>query len=140
MATPERIRVCIRAGKEDWIGVAYAAETDNPSTVHEYVREDRKYFCSCGGALTAEEYITHYFELGHDRGDPAVTASAAPVVDGISWSALLAVLERLKSKTRNPDAEWYHGWNAAIQCLINDINARSAAAATAAPVEQSDER
>lgn len=50
---------------------------------------------------------------------------------GISWTALLAVLERLRSKNRNPDNEWYHGWNAALQCLINDINARSAA--TAAP-------
>lgn len=34
----------------------------------EYIRATRKYFCSCGGALTAEEYITHYFELGHDHG------------------------------------------------------------------------
>jgi fructoselysine-6-P-deglycase FrlB-like protein len=33
--------------------------------------QSRQYFCSCGGALTAEEYITHYFEMGHDRGDPA---------------------------------------------------------------------
>lgn len=31
----------------------------------------RRYFCSCGGALTAEEYIDHYFVRGHDRGDPA---------------------------------------------------------------------
>lgn len=44
--------------------------------------------------------------------------------EGISWSALLAVLERQKSKNRNPNNEWYHGWNAAIQCLINDIAAR----------------
>lgn len=64
-------------------------------------------------------------------------ASTAPVVDGISWTALLACLERLRSKTRNPEAEWYHGWNAAIQCLINDINARSrpAAASPAAPAD-----
>ena len=41
----------------------------------------RQYFCSCGGALTAEEYLTHYFDLGHDRGDPASPASTAPVVD-----------------------------------------------------------
>lgn len=45
--------------------------------------------------------------------------------DGISWTALLSVLERLKSKNRNPENQWYHGWNAAIQCLINDINSRS---------------
>lgn len=70
-------------------------------------------------------------------GDPAITrrddndveyiraAVAAPPGDaGISWSALLAVLERLRSKNRNPDNQWYHGWNAAIQCLINDVNAR----------------
>jgi len=28
----------------------------------------RHYFCSCGVACTAEEYIEHYFEKGHDRG------------------------------------------------------------------------
>jgi hypothetical protein len=33
----------------------------------------RHYFCSCGGALTAEEYVEHYFEKRHDRaeGTPA---------------------------------------------------------------------
>ena len=61
---------------------------------------------------------------------PSVSAEG-----GITWSALLAVLERLKSKTRNPEAEWYHGWNAAIQCLINDINGRS----RSAPTTQEDE-
>lgn len=55
----------------------------------------------------------------------ASVAAPQAVTDGISWTALLACLERLRSKTRNPDAEWYHGWNAAIQCLINDVNARS---------------
>ena len=35
---PERIRVCIRAGKADWIGVAYADETADPDAIHEYVR------------------------------------------------------------------------------------------------------
>lgn len=64
------------------------------------------------------------------------TASAALTVDGISWSALLGVLERLRSKNKNPEADWYNGWNAAIQCLINDINSR--VATTVAPVEQSD--
>lgn len=34
---PERIKVCIRLGKEDWIGVAYANETADPSAIHEYV-------------------------------------------------------------------------------------------------------
>lgn len=36
----------------------------------------RRYFCSCGAALTAEEYVTHYFELGHDKSE--VRASVAP--------------------------------------------------------------
>lgn len=42
----------------------------------------RHYFCSCGGALTAEEYIEHYFEKGHDRGDPEllIKAAAAEIV------------------------------------------------------------
>lgn len=37
---PERIRVCVRAGRADWIGVAYADETADPSAIHEYVRAD----------------------------------------------------------------------------------------------------
>lgn len=60
-------------------------------------------------------------------------AVAAPPGDGISWTALLSVLERLRSKNRNPDSEWYHGWNAAIQCLINDVNARAATSPPVAP-------
>lgn len=62
-----------------------------------------------------------------------VRADVAQTVDGISWSALLSALERLRSKNRNPDNEWYHGWNAAIQCLINDINSRSATASAVTP-------
>lgn len=68
-----------------------------------------------------------------------IIASAASVAapqgdaDGISWTALLSCLERLRSKNRNPDADWYNGWNAAIQCLINDINSR----ATSSPVSPS---
>lgn len=42
----------------------------------------RPYFCSCGGALTAEEYITHFFELGHDRGSmPVVQPPEAIIAD-----------------------------------------------------------
>lgn len=55
---------------------------------------------------------------------PVIPEKQATTVNGISWSALLDVLERLRSKNRNPANEWYHGWNAAIQCLINDINSR----------------
>jgi hypothetical protein len=36
--------------------------------ISKYCEPKRHYFCSCGGALTAEEYIEHYFERGHDRG------------------------------------------------------------------------
>jgi hypothetical protein len=41
----------------------------------------KKYFCSCGAACTAEEYIEHFFEKGHDRGDaslPYCPACGAP--------------------------------------------------------------
>jgi hypothetical protein len=31
------------------------------------VVEQRHYFCSCSAACTAEEYIEHVFEKGHDR-------------------------------------------------------------------------
>jgi hypothetical protein len=33
--------------------------------------EQRHYHCSCGAVCTAEEYIEHVFEKGHDRGLPA---------------------------------------------------------------------
>lgn len=48
----------------------------------------RHYFCSCGGALTAEEYIVHYFEMGHDRaeGDPSVGKFIATIADGLRHS------------------------------------------------------
>lgn len=45
--------------------------------------------------------------------------------EAISFTALLSVLNRLKSKNRNPERRWYLGWNAALDCLINDINARN---------------
>lgn len=41
IAPPERIRVVVRAGKPDWIGVAYAAETSDPSRIHEYINAAR---------------------------------------------------------------------------------------------------
>lgn len=37
----------------------------------------RKYFCSCGMPCMAEEYIEHYFEQGHDRGEGAQVAVEA---------------------------------------------------------------
>lgn len=36
----------------------------------EAEQERRQYHCSCGATLTAEEYIKHYFEMGHDRPSP----------------------------------------------------------------------
>jgi hypothetical protein len=62
-----------------------SAALEHPENAEGYIRQvieqlghfppteatQRKYFCSCGGALTAEEYIEHYFERGHDRGEGA---------------------------------------------------------------------
>lgn len=44
-------------------------------------------------------------------------------VIAIPKDTLLAVLNRLKSKNRNPEREWYLGWNAALDCLTHDIEA-----------------
>ena len=54
----------------------FDANAKAPEGGVEYVRADlaqppRTYHCSCSAALTAEEYIHHYFELEHDRGDLA---------------------------------------------------------------------
>jgi hypothetical protein len=46
--------------------------------------------------------------------------------DVITFTALIEVLKRLRSKNRNPDREWYEGWNAAIDCLIHDAESRTA--------------
>lgn len=48
----------------------------------------------------------------------------------ISFVALLGVLNRLKSQNRNPERDWYLGWNSALDCLINDINARQSSEAS----------
>ena len=45
--------------------------------------------------------------------------------DSISFTALIQVLERLRSKNKNPNRKWYEGWNAAIDCLLNDAKARA---------------
>lgn len=34
---PERIRVCVRHGKDDWIGIAYSTNAGDPDAIHEYV-------------------------------------------------------------------------------------------------------
>jgi hypothetical protein len=46
--------------------------------------------------------------------------------DVITFTALIEVLKRLRSKHRNPNREWYEGWNAAIDCLIHDAESRTA--------------
>ena len=64
----------------------------------------RHYFCSCGGALTAEEYIVHYFELGHDRGVPvfAESAVAAPQGDAYKRASQLVHLWVVDRRLRPP--------------------------------------
>ena len=37
---PERIRVNIRHGKDDWIGIAYSSKATDPSKIYEYVTTD----------------------------------------------------------------------------------------------------
>lgn len=37
---PARVRVCVRQGKDDWIGVAYTSQPCNPDTIREYVAAD----------------------------------------------------------------------------------------------------
>lgn len=53
--------------------IATPATTPSPDAA-------RHYFCSCGGALTAEEYIEHYFEKRHDH-DDAGNQAAAKIAD-----------------------------------------------------------
>lgn len=52
-----------------WTGTAPAPSISEQS--------QRIYFCSCGGACNAEEYIEHFFVKGHDRGDPAPISDEA---------------------------------------------------------------
>lgn len=37
---PERIRVIVRRGKDDWIGIAYSANAPNSDKIHEYIRDN----------------------------------------------------------------------------------------------------
>lgn len=58
--------------------------------------------------------------------EPLPTQGQAPEQQGdsIALAALRSVLERLRSKNANPNNDWYVGWNAALDCLIHDIDAR----------------
>lgn len=58
--------------------------------------------------------------------ESALSGPAVATGDGewsITKSALLSVLERLRTKNRNLNRDWYVGWDAAIQCLIGDVTA-----------------
>lgn len=95
----------------------------------------------------ARELWNYYLDIDSDReesGEAAIAKGAEMVMrhlpqpaawQGISFNALLAVLARLKSENRNPERQWYLGWNAALDCLTNDINARNSAPLPAPPVE-----
>lgn len=63
--------------------------SDLPIQSVEYVRanlaQPRTYHCSCGAACTAEEYIHHYFELKHDRGEMAQLPDAQRIAEVRHW-------------------------------------------------------
>jgi hypothetical protein len=40
MNDPERIRVIVRPGKDDWIGVAYSSSVEPNDVIREYVRAE----------------------------------------------------------------------------------------------------
>lgn len=83
-------------------------------------------------AINVAALLANY---GFGQAEPpngAAVSDTPTVADSITFTALLGVLERLRSKCRNPENQWYHGWNGAIQCLINDINARSVTPTVAA--------
>lgn len=101
----------------------------------------KTYHCSCGAACSAEEYITHVFELGHDRGVAA--AGVAPtdgdlvrlLVKAISTAVPTLMPERdnLTYYVISPDAF-------AVLAQVHRVIAKRlrGAATTAAPVEQSE--
>lgn len=122
----------------------------------EYARVTRHYFCSCGAACTAGEYLVHLFELDHDRVinvKPRISpASTAPVVsDESGW-----LLEKMHNgNVHYIAADYMLRWTddpnkalrlarredaEALTTIVEDCEKIAEhgwpAAATAAPVEQ----
>jgi hypothetical protein len=77
----------------------------------------RKYFCSCGMPCTAEEYIEHYFEQGHDRGEGAQVAvearEIAERIVGSTFENTGASHETLRVTTIERITDYLHGQNIA---------------------------
>lgn len=81
--------------------------------------------CRCGAVEKSGVIIEC-----QSREDPPATAAEGEQ-KAITFTALIEALERLRSKNRNPNREWYNGWNAAIDCLIGDAKAAIAPPAAA---------
>ena len=60
-----------RVGPPLSIAITAPTEAAIPATV---------YHCSCGAACTADEYIDHYLEKGHDQGVKAAPASSNDLI------------------------------------------------------------
>lgn len=105
---PERIRVCIRAGKADWIGVAYADETADPDAIHEYIRAQLPTADAEGVALEVVRslYNANCFECS-DVFCTHWQSSAASII----YDALSAAEQRGRDEQREKDARLVEGYH-----------------------------
>jgi hypothetical protein len=104
-----------RGAHNDGVRKALDAIENLPAVAVPTEATQRKYFCSCGMPCTAEEYIEHYFEKGHDRGEGAQVAVEAV---GDTYSAKRAAIE-IADALRSADEGWrnkptYHEFEAII--------------------------
>ena len=66
---------CLSTEDSEDLALVLLAVISNHLCAPSEVGELKSYHCSCGAACTAEEYIDHYFNQGHDRGQqPAAVA------------------------------------------------------------------
>jgi hypothetical protein len=113
---------------QEYISTALTVATLDPATaiqVVEGMRDKWKYGCE---SHAREDPYREYCRQSMMAANEILTALRAgqPLAGDAEWSiartALLGVLKRLRSKHKSPN-QWYEGWNAALDCLVHDLNA-----------------
>lgn len=125
---PERIRVCVRTGKDDWIGVAYSPDAGDPSVIHEYVRV----VASAKDAEWALHELADGWISNNEReGEYGFNRNAQQVLDAIANDAAARMRDRCVQKVKQRAAkrlkeaaeveEDDYGYSRALECAGDQL-------------------